>query len=228
MPRDRAVREVCFRRRSVVLSERDELAFSRVLREFAPNVLMWEYGKGHDGIVPNIPSANWRAVIAFPSPEQKDFWNGSDHDDKGLIRRYGAFFYYDRARWEWVPIEKKWVFDPPTMGTGMLDGYFPCGEPELEKFVLRVTRLLGKVTRYGSLGLDASIWSQTGGVIRRSLSGGPPLDPAAKITLNKYYDDSLWEDRLPPVSKKPGAEYLEWHEHLRQERSVTVDTASAF
>lgn len=43
---------------------------------------------------------------------------------------------------------------------------------------------------------DACRWSQTGGRVRRGLGNGQLIDPAEKIELNRYYDDSLWDDGL--------------------------------
>ena len=66
-------------------------------------------------------------------------------------------------------------------------------------------RLVGKITwKRGPFGLDACRWSQSGGEVRRGLGSGELIDPNEKIELNKYYDDSLWDDAgLPDEPKGP-------------------------
>jgi hypothetical protein len=87
---------------------------------------------------------------------------------------------------------------------------------------MKVLRLVGKVTWKGHWGLDACLWSRTGGVVRRQIEGFgglfAPDQVPPDIPLNKYYDDSLWDDRLPENAALRGAEYLEYHDIIRKER----------
>lgn len=76
----------------------------------------------------------------------------------------------------------------------------------MKKFATKVLRLVNKVTWKGDrrYGLEACRWSQAGGDVRRGLGPGWQIDPAEDIQLNKFYDDSLWKDRLPEVSTMRG------------------------
>ncbi|MEK9724528.1 MAG: hypothetical protein VW405_13735 [Rhodospirillaceae bacterium] len=61
---------------------------------------------------------------------------------------------------------------------------------------------MNKITVKGhAFGLDACLWSLAGAAVgdRRGLGSGFVIDPDEDIKLNKYYDDDLWEDRLPEV-----------------------------
>ncbi len=213
----------CYRSTKLAFTERDELAFSRVLREFSPQTVMFEHDGRHedyaefDSRIPNIPSSrSFMIDIGMPSPGREGTWKVPETVIQMVEQSICRFFYY-RGRWEWASLDHKWVFDPPSLGFGEFVAWYPCADATMKKFAMRVLRLAGKVTS-GSRGLDACIWSQTGGVVRRSIGGGYPLDPGEKFRLNKYYDDSLWDDRLPETSTMRGVEYFEWHDALRKER----------
>jgi hypothetical protein len=207
------------RSRSVVLNERDELAFSRVLREFCPQTMILEVVTGRPPvIVPNIPAGRIFVHICMPSPGHETEWDPSrllrDPDSEKYCR-----FHYERGCWGWYPTDRNWFFDPPSLEDGLLYVSYPRGDKEMQRFAMRVQRLVNKVLWKGNyVGLDACIWSQTGGVVRRAVNG-KLIDPSADIRLNKYYDDTLWDDRLPDVPTMHNAHYLEYHDILRKERS---------
>ena len=184
------VPDTSFRRRSIVFNERDELAYSRVLREFDPGVEFFaRTEERYDAPtieVPNIPNAISRDVaIVLPTPFEEDW---------GLE--------FERSRREWHDPTKRWAFDSPLLGYGEIVVVFPMGNEPLVKFCMRVVRLRSKVTwKRTGFGLDACRWSQSGE--RRGLGNGVLIDPNEKIELNKYYDDSLWDDRLPEQPTLP-------------------------
>lgn len=211
--RPRSDRETFFRSKSVVLTERDELAYSRVLREFCPGVLIAgnEYRKDQkrSGWVPNIPHGDSdQAFIMVPSPGQEDRWHLNAEMDMIVIRPR-CQFYLRRSSWEWSDPTKKWAFDLPLLGWGGVVVGFPRDDPEIKKFCMKLLRLVNKVTwNRKSYGLDACRWSQAGGKERRGLGSGILIDPKEKIELNKYYDDTLWDDDLPTESTM---KHDRWH-----------------
>jgi len=105
----------------------------------------------------------------------------------------------ERSKWEWLDPSKKWAFDLPLLGWGTLIVGFPRDDEVMKKYAGKLLRLVNKVAcKGGGYGLDACLWSQAGGIgERRGLGSGYCVDPSEEIKLNKYYDDSLWDDRLP-------------------------------
>jgi len=206
------VRETLFRTRSVVLTERDELAFSRVLREFCPAVMFMgntpENAERRSITLPNIPHhCHDRATIALPAPGQEKQWQ-LNLDMRCLMIWPRCHLDLRRSSWEWLDPEKKWAFDPPLLGWGEVIVGFPRDDPEMMKFGMKLLRLVNKVTwKRTGFGLDACRWSQAGGKERRGLGAGELVDSIEKIELNKYYDDSLWDDRLPDEPTGVRVEY---------------------
>ena len=199
-------RKKLFRSRSVVLTERDEIAFSRVLREFYPDI--WIVGSTKDddkyssSHLPSIPHAiSSHISFILPSPGQEKRWQ-LNLDMQSLLIHPTCRFNLERSNWEWWDTRKKWAFDNPLLGWGKLSVAFPRDDPDqvLKKFSLKLLRLVNKVCWKNGHGLDACIWSQTGGAERRGLGGGGGIDPKEDIKLNKYYDDSQWDDELPTES----------------------------
>lgn len=137
----------------------------------------------------------------MPSPGQEETWNFPETEGQALDQCI-CRFVYRRSEWDWPDPTKKWAFDPPILDHGDFVAWFPTQDEVMKKFVMRILRLMNKVVWNGDrrYGLDACRWSQAGGKIRRSLGGGRPVDPGADIQLNKYYDDSLWDDNLPQIS----------------------------
>ena len=213
-----------YRTKRYTFTERDELAFSRVLREFEPRTIMFEEdGRAPEyqqftACVPNITHSRSRFLnIYMPSPGQEESWTIPEtYIDAS--RQHICRFVYERGNWAWASLDHKWVFDPPSLSNGLFTAWYPSEDDTMKKFAMRIFRLAKKVTWLkGSRGLDAVLWSQTGGVVRRSF-GGYPISTEHPSQLNKYYDDSLWDDRLPEVSTMGGIEYLEHHNDLRKER----------
>ena len=195
--RPRSDRETYFRRKSVVLTERDELAFSRVLREFAPGVMFFEDGRRGNSkprLVDNIPSSReWHVWIALPSPGQEHNWRKSLNKDGMPVVTPRCSIDLRRSEWVWPDPAKKWAFDPPLLDWGELSVSFPCGDEQMRRFAMQLVRKITKVTTFGKrrYGLDACRWSQSGGKERRGIGAGELIDPNEKIELNKYYEDSF-------------------------------------
>ena len=196
-------RETFFRTNLVVLTDRDELAFSRVIREFCPDVMFMGVFAGDDGKrgypLPSIPhDSDGRTSIMLPTPGQEDRWQLNIDMGRIMVSPWGQF-YLERSKWEWMDPSKKWAFDLPLFGWGKLIVGFPRDDEEMKKYAGKLLRLVNKVTcKGGGYGLDACLWSQAGGKDeRRGLGSGHCVDPSEEIKLNKYYDDALWEDRLP-------------------------------
>lgn len=195
-------RETYFSARWVVLSERDELAFSRVLREFCPEVLFFEEQSASvtESSVPivNIPHAKSRYVsMSVPAPGQEKAWRLNVEMQRQFVRPW-VRLDLDRSRWVWLDPSKKWAFDLPLLNDGRLGVAYPKADPETKRFAMKLLRLVGKITwKRGCYGLESCIWSQGGGNTRRALGVGIRIPPERPIKLNKYYDDTLWDDRLP-------------------------------
>lgn len=181
------------------MTERDELAYSRVLSELVPDILFYEDGgraSSSTRRIPNIPASNeWQVYFAVPAPDQLADWARNFDFDWPVVEPtlYG---YFQRSTWEWPDPAKKWAFDPPLMGEGNISIGFPRLNGDLKRLADRIIRSLNMVTTFGKqrYGLDACRWSQAGGKERRGLGVGELIDPFEKIELNKYYDDSLWDD----------------------------------
>tara|TARA_R110002073_G_scaffold329751_1_gene512714 strand:+ start:727 stop:1272 length:546 start_codon:yes stop_codon:yes gene_type:complete len=173
-----------------------------VLREFCPNVLIWgkKHGNNYDisPWVPNISTGDDdHASIFIPSPGQEVQWQ-LNVEMRQLLVRPRVRLDLQRSSWEWVDPGKKWAFDPPLMNWGAVVVAYPMGDDELKQFAGKILRLVDKVTwKRTGYGLDACRWSQSGGAERRGLGSGVLIDPNIKIEFNKYYDDALWDDRLP-------------------------------
>ncbi len=196
-------RETFFRRRRVVFTDRDELAFSRVLREFSPSVMI-----GGGELLPSIAHAGSMEVsTSMPSPSQERRWQ-INLDMRTYLIRPICHFDYHRSYWEWPDSMKKWAFDRPLLGWGEFCANFPAEDEEMKKFALGVFRLVTKITwKSTPFGMDACLWSQSGGDVRRGLGDGTRIDPDEKIKFNKYYDDSLWDDVLPSESSREDTEF---------------------
>ncbi len=191
-------RETYFRSKYIGLTERDELAFSRVLREFEPGVMFFDNGKVQSEPVSNIPSCVSRWLdIALPSPGQERQWKLNIETRTQMVAPWVSF-RMERSALVWPDPTKKWAFDPPLISFGNLVVGYPKSEPELKLFAMKLLRLVNKVTSKGNcVGLDACLWSQDGGEIRRAVGPGIQIPREEAIKLNKYYDDTLWDDRLP-------------------------------
>ena len=195
-------RKTFFRGKRVVLTDRDELAFGRAIREFSPNAIFFGIPSGDQSgqaqFLPNIPyESRCGHSIFVPAPGQESQWQ-INIDTGGIMVRPHVHFNLKRSNWEWMDPSKKWAFDLPLLGWAEIVVGFPRDDEQLKKFAGKLLRLVNKVTRKGgTYGLDACLWSQSGGDERRALGAGERIDPSEKILLNKYYDDALWDDRLP-------------------------------
>ena len=188
-------RETYFRRKDFVLTEKDELAFTRVLREFSPDVLFFDKGDLRSKPVPSIPhcTARW-LYIALPSPGQERQWKLNIETESQMIAPWVSF-RMERSALTWPDPTKKWAFDPPLISTGHFDVGYPKNEPDLKPFAMKLLRLVNKVTwKTWDTGLDACIWSQSGGETRRAVGPGIQIPRDEPVKLNKYYDDDLWDD----------------------------------
>lgn len=194
-------RETSFRSKSVVLTPRDELAFSRVLREFDPSVefscsspgARGRYSTPLSGVVFGDADNVWIKL-----DDQKVSFGRDVELLKALgLRERGLDMSLKRSRWDWPDPTKKWAFDLPLLDWGEVNLSFPYGDEEYLKFAGTVLRLVDKITwKREKFGLDACRWSQAGGAVRRGLGLGELIDPEEVIKLNRYYDDDLWDDGL--------------------------------
>tara|TARA_R110000772_G_scaffold49123_6_gene112814 strand:+ start:127514 stop:128137 length:624 start_codon:yes stop_codon:yes gene_type:complete len=201
-------RKTYFRSKYIALTERDELAFSRVLREFEPGVMFFDDGDVRSEPVSNIPSCLWRRLdIALPSPGQERQWKLNIETRTQMVTPWVSF-RMERSVLVWPDPTKKWAFDPPLISHGHLDVGYPKSEPELKPFAMKLLRLVNKVTtKSNCVGLDAALWSQNGGDVRRGIGPGLQFPRDEVVKLNKYYDDTLWDDRLPDEPTGVRVEY---------------------
>jgi len=203
----------------VAFTERDELAFSRALREFSPQAAIFERDGRADSVftarVPSIPYARTGQVaIDLPVPGQEGEWADSA-DVVESAKQSICYAEFRRSHWRFLDPREPRSFDPPLLWPGLFCVWFP-NEPELKRFAMRVLRLVDKVSWKpkkepwepgpfwsggpDKRGLAACRWAQAGGSVRRALSSGTRIRPSEDIRLNKYYDDSLWGDSLPETS----------------------------
>lgn len=201
---DRKRRETSFRSKSVVLTARDELAFSRVLREFDPSVRFTLFQSDH----PKIHTTRMAGIvfeeadkvsIILSLPERLRRPN-AELLEAFKIAPQGLTMSLLRSNWNWPDPTKKWTFDPPLLDWANIVVGYTNGDDGFKRHAGKVLRLVDKITwkRYG-FGLHACQWSQAGGVERRGLGSGTLIDPSEKIELNKYYDDALWDDGYSSV-----------------------------
>ncbi|MEQ8667055.1 MAG: hypothetical protein RIC16_15155 [Rhodospirillales bacterium] len=184
------------------MTERDELAFSRAVGEFnsekrlrvrtrLPEIHNGQYS--WDSIEGDI-ARSYNLLFPVDVDGRSKFLR-----DVGLVdfNRYVALEVRRSTR-IWSNPEKKWAFDPPLLGWGEVIVGFPRGDDEMAKFAGKILRLVNKVTwKRTGFGLDACRWSQSDrDEARHGLGNGELVDPFEPIVLNKYYDNSLWDDRL--------------------------------
>lgn len=193
----RQERDTSFRSKTVVFTERDERAFARALLEFDPGLdgcegFICEDSKRPNSYCDMMPGGNFEVSIRVIHPEERK--GIEDLDRFGLGNFVDAIhLHYRRSHWEWPDPDKRWAFDPPLLGWGRVYVAFPRGDKELSQYALKMLRLTNKVTwKGGMFGLGACVWSQSGNSIRRGLGNGELIPKSETITLNKYYDDSLW------------------------------------
>ena len=192
-------RETHFRSKSVVLTARDELAFRRVLREFDPDVRFSGIGSGPPRIyterLEGIAFGTVDKVFIEVDPPAEIRWPRARLDPAFGLSEPGVSMELQRSFWDWPDPTKKWAFDLPLLDWGSIIVGYPNGDDEFKRFAGKRLRLVDKITwKRQGFGLDACRWSQAGGTVRRGLGSGILIDPAEKIELNKYYDDSLWDD----------------------------------
>lgn len=192
-------RETSFRRKRVVLTEVDELAFSRVLREFDRNVQFscLSYGRlrrNTTSMKSLVFGESDEVHVILDTPAELRRPNAQLLDDFGLAG-WHLRMTLTRSKWDWPDPTKKWAFDPPLLDWAEIVVGFPNGDDGFKKYAGKVLRLVDKITwKRQRFGLHACQWSQAGGTERRGLGSGILIDPSEKIELNKYYDDTLWDD----------------------------------
>ncbi len=198
----------------MVMTERDELAFSRALRESFPMVMFAE--DDHRSRYSDRPvrasiahAKTARVRVVIPSPGQEQRMKINLEMDCVMVRPE-CHFPYDRSHWEYPrDPSKKWAFDPPILGEGQFVATFPRDDPVNKKFAYRVMRMLNKVTRPYSkdrgvyvAGHDAYRWCREGGP-RRALGHGFRTPPDWVFPDLPYYNDDLWDDDMPPEPTLP-------------------------
>lgn len=191
------------------MTNRDELAFSRLIRDTFPNAVFAEDNfRDHWGdmpLVPTIAHAHTERVRLFvPDPGDEDRFEINVESRRARVRPI-VDLQIDRSHWEWPHYPStKWAFDPPLLGDGEFVASFPKGDETVRKFAMRLLGTLRRVTVVGGYGLDAMRWTQGGAGERRRLGGGGMWAPADwRFPDNPYYDDARWDDRLPPEDTLP-------------------------
>jgi hypothetical protein len=195
--------------RYFILDERDEIAFTRILRETFPNIRFVDQKRLY---TPEIEIHNWLSecntdyVDAFV-PEQDD-WSPlilpsslKGEFDLHLPQRY---FRIRRSSWTWSTWDRKWAFDDPTLEDGYISGSYYCETgDDVRLFLNTVWRLLTKITvNVGSswCGYSALRWAAK--KPRRMLRGAiSPLENWSFPEDCPYYRDELWNDD-PPLDRK--------------------------
>ena len=189
------------------MNERDELAFSRILREKYKDVWFLEddyrshYSKMN--IVPSIAHAKTRRVrMVIPSPGQEARMK-LNYDTGMIMIEPECRIQFDRSTWETPKFpEKKWAFDWPILGWGDFAVSYPRDDEVNKKFAHQVFRSVNKILHKKMFGFDACRYCLEGGP-RRALGGGQRPDEDWVFPLSSYYDDSKWDDRLPDKVVRP-------------------------
>ena len=168
----------------VIFTKRDELAFSRVLRELCPAAVITQ-DHGDEAVqsplaVPNIPHAPLQCVAITLPPAN-------------------CRFEYVRSAFLLADPDKDWAIGKPELFVlADFTVWFPPSDREAELFARQVIGLLQKVTyRHEAKNPEGlhlfteseSVWHGLGTAQRSDLH--------EDIRRNKYYDDSLWDDRMP-------------------------------
>ncbi len=196
--------------REVIFTERDEVAFSRILRDRFPTVRFQENARNHsdDILVCNrlqdcpgsrlyifVPKEDWTPLILnCPPPLSNEFY----------LHKPRTHFIYYRGHWSWLPPNRKWACEMPNLTAGHVEGaYYREGDNETRLFLNTVWRLITKISVcIGSrwCGYDALRHAQERP--RRMLDGC--IRPAEDWRFPEdcpYYRDELWDD---DASSHPG------------------------
>ncbi|MCK5545889.1 MAG: hypothetical protein KAI27_00845 [Rhodospirillaceae bacterium] len=194
------------RAKCYVLSPRDELAFSRVLREVFPDVMFAQDDyRSHPSNMPLIPSIahskKERIQIIIPSPGQEKRMK-INHDFNTIMVQPECRFNYDRSHWEYPhDTTRKYAFDFPLLGWGEIVSSYPRDNDIYKKFSGKVMRLINKVCS-GSIGYDAMRISSEGGK-RCCVGVGVHIDEPKPFERIKYYQDDLWDDSPNGITPLP-------------------------
>ena len=181
-----------------MLSPRDELAYSRVLREYFPSVLFIQDDfRSNISDLPIIPSIAHsetdRIRIIIPSPEQEERMK-INQDFNSILVRPICRIHYDRSHWEYFSDpSKKFAFDSPLLGWGSLVASFPRDDEENKKLASKIMRLANKVCGDDVIGYDSMRISSEGGK-RCAVGIGTHIETAKPFKHIKYYQDDLWDD----------------------------------
>lgn len=202
-------RDFYHRRCRLVMTNRDELAFSRLVRASFPNTVFAEDNhRDHYNEMPVVASiavARTNRVRLFvPDPGREERFR-TNADFQRVLVPSAVRFAFDRSHWEW-PFDpsKKYVFDPPLLGEGQFVASFPKHYETIRKFAMRVLGMTRRVTTGRGYGLDAMRWTQGVEGERRRLGGGEMWAPPDwRFPDNPFYDDSRWDDRMPPEDTLP-------------------------
>lgn len=181
-----------------VLAPRDELAYSRVLRETYPDVMfVQDDHRSPISKLPIIPSIAHSATsytkIVIPSPGQEKRMK-INHDFETIMVHPECSFRYQRSHLEYfADPSKKYAFDSPLMGWGEITSSFPRDDDINKKFTAKVMRLVNKACGISPIGYDAMRISSEGG--KRCCVGiGVHIEEAKPFEHLKYYQDDLWDD----------------------------------
>jgi hypothetical protein len=221
----------CYRTRGVYFTERDELAFGRVLREFSPRVIFFENDRrtALSVCIPNIPASCTECVEIFmPPPGQESSWIAPPDWVQG-VKQNSCRFTFTRGGWASPgppPPGRRWLFDWPFPSRSEFVAWFPCHDINLKRFSTKVLRLIDKIVSKppSDAGLDADGWRNARETLTYSVRGEYPIDPEAPILSSNSYNDALWDDRLPEVSTLPRVSGLEAFFERKAHEKLTGET----
>ena len=192
--------------RELIFSERDEIAFGRILRERYPTVRYVQEKRYWTDDIPVfnniaecpegllevfVPDENWRPLIlSYP--------NKSTKTEYYLHTRPPQFRYF-RSKWLWPGIIRKFAFDPPTLESGHVEGaFYRENDEEQRLFLVAVWRLITKISmcigdRWCGYDAMREALSRPRGMLDGCIR--PPEDWVFPED-NPYYNDDLWDDSV--------------------------------
>ena len=125
-----------------------------------------------------------------------------NRDFSAIMVQPECHFEFHRSHWEYFSDpSKKYAFDSPLLGWGIITSSFPRDDEINKKFAGKVMRLVNKVS-LRSIGYDAMRISNEGGP-RCCVGIGIHIDEPKPFEHIKYYQDNLWDDSTAKITPLP-------------------------
>lgn len=212
----REKRKQSTKRRQIILDERDEIAFTRVLREKYPNIGFVEqilYSPSECTTKDWFSTCHPLGVIDAFVPDEENWqptFHPSSEDGKHTLQLPRRTFTITRSHWLWALCDGQWGTEHPTLEPSSISGAYCRGtDDDVWLFLDSVWRLLEKITvRVDGVwcGFHALRWASENP--ERTLNRtSRPAQEWVFPKDNPYYRDELWDD-APPHDRRLQPMYL--------------------